>query len=166
MGERPEVWVCLSFRVTPEESIPQRAGAGEQGMFQHINGRTELPPQSSAQRRLHQVFSHTVSSFFFFSRHVTTKSGKMMSSYQPAVEKCADKSKSNWGRLSRLMCIDKPSPNVKPESHDPPPLCAWGERQWSRSRGAESEQPRCAKSWEEPIPGEAMGSFITPSIFW
>src|SRR2546421_9555579 len=28
------------------------------------------------------------------------------------------------------------SPTVKPESHDPPPLCAWGERQWSRSRGA------------------------------
>src|SRR5256885_11915240 len=28
------------------------------------------------------------------------------------------------------------SPTVKPESHDPPPLCAWGERQWLRRRGA------------------------------
>src|SRR5260221_10817602 len=28
------------------------------------------------------------------------------------------------------------SSTVKPESHDLPPLCPWGERQWSRSRGA------------------------------
>ena len=58
MGERPEGWVCLGFRVTPEESIPQRPGAGEQGIFQHIDGRAELPPQSGAKRRLHRVFSH------------------------------------------------------------------------------------------------------------
>src|SRR5216683_4929536 len=59
MGERPEGWVCWSFWVIPEESIPQRVGAGEQGIFQHLDGRAELPPQSNAQCRLHRVFSHT-----------------------------------------------------------------------------------------------------------
>src|SRR5260221_11710227 len=67
MGERPEGWVCWGFRVTPEESIPQRAGAGEQGIFQHVDGRAELPPQSSAQRRLHRVFSHTFPPLLFFA---------------------------------------------------------------------------------------------------
>src|SRR6266705_212262 len=67
MGERPEGWVCLGFRVTPEESIPQRAGAGEQAIFQHIDGRAELPPQSRAQCRLHRVFSRKFPPLFFFS---------------------------------------------------------------------------------------------------
>src|SRR6266516_4193295 len=72
MGERPECWVCWGFRVTPEECIPLRAGAGEQGIFQHIDGRAKLPPQSSAQCRLHWVFSHTVSSFvLLFSQRLS-----------------------------------------------------------------------------------------------
>src|SRR2546421_3293746 len=67
MGERPEGWVGWGFRITPEESSPQGAGAGKQSIFQHVDGRTELPPQSSAERRLHRVFSHTFPPLFFFA---------------------------------------------------------------------------------------------------
>ena len=73
MGERPECWVCWRFRVTSEESIPQRTGAGEQGIFKHFDGRAELPPQSSAQCRLHRVFSHTFPPLFFFSHRLPPK---------------------------------------------------------------------------------------------
>src|SRR5260370_40952322 len=76
MGERPEGGVCWGFRVTPEESIPQRAGAGEQGIFQHSDGRAELPPQSSAQCRLHRVFSHKLPPLFFFSHILPPKRQK------------------------------------------------------------------------------------------
>src|SRR5258707_14633916 len=43
--------------------LQERIGAGQQGVFQHIDGRAELLPQSSAQRRLHRLFSHNVCSF-------------------------------------------------------------------------------------------------------
>src|SRR5436190_22721682 len=83
MGERPEGWVGWGFRVTPEESSPQQAGAAEHGMFQHVDGRTELPPQSSAERRLHRVFSHTFfPPLFFFvllCSHTTTVTGPFLS---------------------------------------------------------------------------------------
>src|SRR6266436_5726414 len=50
------------------------------------------------------------------------------------------------------------SPTVKPESHDPPPLCAWGERQWSRSRGAPRSnlvaQPVGTSGWTRQHPGQ------------
>src|SRR6266516_1766115 len=46
-----------------------------------------------------------------------------------AIEKCGDESKIGWGRPSLVMCIDKSSPYVKPESNDPPPRGrAWGEQ--------------------------------------
>src|SRR6266567_4666430 len=67
VGERPECWVCWGLRVTPEEFMPLHAGAGEQGIFQHIDSRTQLPPQSSTHCRLHQVFSHTFPPLFFFA---------------------------------------------------------------------------------------------------
>src|SRR5579872_901994 len=43
--------------------LPERLGAGQQGVFQHRDGRTELLPQSSAHCRLHQSFSHSGCSF-------------------------------------------------------------------------------------------------------
>src|SRR5258708_32642070 len=64
MGERPECSRCWGFRVPPEQSIPHRAAAGEQGIFQHIAGRAELPPQSRAQCLLHRAFSHTFAHLF------------------------------------------------------------------------------------------------------
>src|SRR5579859_6894592 len=72
MDKRPEGWVCWGFRVTPEESSPQHAGAGKQGIFQHVDGRAELPPQSSAQRRLYWVFSHTFPPFVLLCSQTTT----------------------------------------------------------------------------------------------
>ena len=41
------------------------------------DGGAKLPPQSGAPRRLHQVFSHAVSSFVLFVHH-STKSGKKL----------------------------------------------------------------------------------------
>src|SRR6266699_2005117 len=73
MGERPECWVCWSFQVTPEALSPQRVGAGDQGIFQHIDGRAELPPQSGSKRRLRQVFSHNTLLFFLHFSQTTTK---------------------------------------------------------------------------------------------
>src|SRR6266571_7793344 len=63
IGEIPECWVIRLFLIAPEAFIPMRAGTGQQGVLKHIDGRAELPPQSGAKRRLHQLFSHTVSSF-------------------------------------------------------------------------------------------------------
>jgi hypothetical protein len=52
MGERPEGG---EFRglwgvgvVAPKVCIPQRAGAGYQGVFKHIDGRAELLPKGSS----------------------------------------------------------------------------------------------------------------------
>src|SRR5258706_11588350 len=45
MGERPECCVFRGFRVSPEESIPMRAGTGEQGVFEHVDRRAELLPE-------------------------------------------------------------------------------------------------------------------------
>src|SRR5262249_46666944 len=63
MGDRPECWVARGFRITPEESIPMCTGTGKQGIFEHVDRRTELLPQGSAQYRLHRLFSHNVCSF-------------------------------------------------------------------------------------------------------
>src|SRR5260370_38646944 len=63
MGDRPECRVFWGSRVTPEESIPMHAGTGKQSVFEHVDGRAELLPQSGAQRGLHQLFSHNVCSF-------------------------------------------------------------------------------------------------------
>ncbi len=62
IGEIPEGWVIRLFLIAPEAFIPMRVGTGQQGVFEHVDSRAELPPQSSAQRRLHRVFSHNVSS--------------------------------------------------------------------------------------------------------
>src|SRR5712692_3505980 len=59
--------------VAPEALSPQRGGAGHQGVFKHIDGRAELLPHNGAERRLHRLFSHNVSSFFFFSHNVAQK---------------------------------------------------------------------------------------------
>src|SRR5207249_4695017 len=58
-----EGWVIRLFLIAPEAFIPMRAGTGQQGILKHIDGRTELLPQSGAQRRFHRVFSHNVCSF-------------------------------------------------------------------------------------------------------
>src|SRR5712691_2868415 len=63
IGEIPECWVIRLFLIAPEAFIPMRAGTGQQGVLKHIDGRTELLPQSGAQCRLHQLFSHNVCSF-------------------------------------------------------------------------------------------------------
>src|SRR5712691_5514053 len=64
IGEIPEGWVIRLFLIAPEALLPQRGGAGHQGVFQHIDGRAELPPHHGAPRRLHRGFIHNVSSFF------------------------------------------------------------------------------------------------------
>src|SRR6266567_1460734 len=88
MGERPE---GREFRglwgvgvVAPKVCIPQRAGAGEQSIFEHIDGRAELPPQRGAQRRLHWVFSHNVSSFVLLFSQTTTKAETSRRSMGPS----------------------------------------------------------------------------------
>src|SRR5258706_7316508 len=73
VGERPGCWVGWGFRVTPKESIPQRAGIGHQGVFQHVDRRAELPPQSGAQCRLHRLVSHIVSSFLLLCSQTTMR---------------------------------------------------------------------------------------------
>src|SRR6266699_3994790 len=65
MGDRPECRVFWGSRVTPEESIPMHAGTSKQSVFEHVDRRAELLPQSGAQRRLHHLFSHNVCSFLF-----------------------------------------------------------------------------------------------------
>src|SRR6266567_300460 len=67
MGERPKRWVCWGLRVMPEKSIPMRARTGQQGVFQHSDGRAELPPQSGAPCRLHRVFGHRFPPLYCFS---------------------------------------------------------------------------------------------------
>src|SRR5579864_5440483 len=47
-------------RIAPEAFMPERIRAGQQGVFQHIDRRAELLPQSRAERRLHRSFSHNV----------------------------------------------------------------------------------------------------------
>src|SRR6266581_2829215 len=44
--------------VAPEALSHELGWTGQQRVFQHIDGRAELPPQSGAKCRLHQVFSH------------------------------------------------------------------------------------------------------------
>src|SRR5207247_7163711 len=82
IGEIPEGWVIRLFLIAPEAFMPMRARTGQQGVFEHVDSRAELPPQSSAERRLHRVFSHNVSSFVLLFSQTTTKSGKKMSSYR------------------------------------------------------------------------------------
>src|SRR6266567_1038813 len=82
MGDRPECRVFWGSRVTPEESIPMHAGTGKQSVFEHVDRRTELLPQSGAERRLHQLFSHNVCSFLLLFSQCSTKSGEKMSSYR------------------------------------------------------------------------------------
>src|SRR2546421_13029705 len=65
MGDRPECRVFWGSRGTPEESMPMHAGTSKQSVFEHVDRRAELLPQSGAQRRLHQLFSHNVGSFLF-----------------------------------------------------------------------------------------------------
>src|SRR5260370_33336169 len=63
MVDRQECRVFWGSRVAPEESIPMHAGTGKQSVFEHVDRRAELLPQSGAQRGLHQLFSHNVCSF-------------------------------------------------------------------------------------------------------
>src|SRR5712691_3017449 len=79
IGEIPECWVIRLFLIAPEPFIPMRAGTGQQSVLKHIDGRAELLPQSGAQRRLHRLFSHNVSSFFLLFSQCSTKSGEKMS---------------------------------------------------------------------------------------
>src|SRR6266550_3633031 len=52
--------------VAPKALSPQRCWTGQQRVFQHSDGRAELPPQSGATCRLHQVFSHYALLLFSF----------------------------------------------------------------------------------------------------
>src|SRR5437016_7405417 len=58
------------------------------------------------------------------------------------------------------MCIDKPRPYVKPESHDPPPRGrAWGEQHWSaQNRG---RFPSILMHWASVI---LTASICKPSV--
>src|SRR5215472_14161924 len=101
MGDRPEGRVCWGSRVTPEESMPMHAGTGKQSVFQHVDRRTELLPQSGAQRCLHQLFSHNVCSFLLFSHNVAQK----------AVKKCPHIEGSALGRVVRQFAQKKCTPS-------------------------------------------------------
>ena len=51
MGDRPECRRILGRGlrvVTPEESIPMRAGTGKQSVFEHVDRRAELLPKGSS----------------------------------------------------------------------------------------------------------------------
>src|SRR5262249_17787778 len=63
--DSPECAIFRSLRVDPEMLLPERIGAGKQGVFKHIDGCGELLPQSRMQCRLHWLFSHNISSFLF-----------------------------------------------------------------------------------------------------
>jgi hypothetical protein len=58
--------------------LPERLRADQQGVFQHIDGRTELLSQSGAHHRLHQLFSHNGHFFPLFFCYATTKSGQKL----------------------------------------------------------------------------------------
>src|SRR5579884_248234 len=49
----PECPTFQSLRAYPEVLLPERIGAGQQSIFQHIDGRAELLPQNGAERCLH-----------------------------------------------------------------------------------------------------------------
>src|SRR5579863_4089812 len=51
---RRELW---RRRGAPEALAPEGVGAGQQGMFQRVDGSAKLPPQRGAPCRLHVVFS-------------------------------------------------------------------------------------------------------------
>src|SRR5215469_12085282 len=63
VGDPPEGAFARALNVNPEMFMPERLGAGQQGVFQHINGRSELLPQSGADYRVRQLFSHNRCSF-------------------------------------------------------------------------------------------------------
>src|SRR6266700_1980908 len=84
----------------PKALLPQRGWTGQQGVFQHIDGRAELPPQSGAKRRLHRVFSHHA--LLLFSSFLTDyhKSGEKLSIWRTKSEKCGVKLRIKLGRSS------------------------------------------------------------------
>src|SRR5262249_4622877 len=49
-------------RDAPEALVPQRVGAGHQGVFQHVDGCTKLQPQSSVPRGLPHLHVSSTSS--------------------------------------------------------------------------------------------------------
>src|SRR5450755_1445347 len=68
-------WSSLSWKHRMDQS--QRKGPdGAQDARFGITPMPDLPPQSSAQCRLHRVFSHTVSSFGLLFSQTTTKAVK------------------------------------------------------------------------------------------
>jgi hypothetical protein len=122
--------------IAPEAFIPMRAGTGEQGVFEHVDSRAELPPQSSAQCRLHRVFSHNVSSFVLLFSQITTKAVTSCPhiGYREMQRQVEDQLGPSFSHHAHRAA----SPTVKPESHDPPPLCARGVN--DNGLGAEEHQ--------------------------
>src|SRR6266446_5120704 len=89
-------------------------------------------PGGVERRKCEVVFSHSVYSFLLLFSQTTTKSGEKLSYYRTTSEKCSGSEdqlgpsfSSKASRSESQLSAGKP---------DPPPVGAWGERQWLRRR--------------------------------
>src|SRR5258706_10915091 len=151
IGGIPEGWVIRLFLIAPEAFIPMRVGTGQQGVFEHVDSRAELPPQSSAQRRLHRVFSHNVSSLYSsFLDMLPPKAVKRC----PHIPRIAQRASNLW-QSSLNMCLFK----GKEPMYSPQGGTYDQYRRWSRDH-----PDRIASLSSRRLPGLARSPCL-PSIF-
>ena len=139
-------WEFRRRGYAPQALLPQRVWTGKKGVFQHIDGRAELPPQSGAKRCLHRVFSsHNALLFFLHFSQTTTKAVRSCPQIKRRVSNAETSRRSSGAVLLGRSAMSREFQRITGSASGPPPLlrergvpnCGWG-------ADAREMRPRCA----------------------